>query len=72
MGTTGSEEKQSKVLSRMIMPDCMILQESNQDLHFHIWNKSTKNVDYSLVHGDVSMVFGKAYRYNQINFGEFM
>ena len=34
MGTTGSEEKQSKVLSRIIMPDCMISQESKSGFAF--------------------------------------
>lgn len=73
MGDTGSEEKQSKVLSRIVMPDCMISQESESGFAFSHLEQIYKecNGECSLVHGDISVVFGKAYRYNQINFGEF-
>lgn len=56
------------------MPDCMISQECRSGFAFSYLEQIYKacNGDCSLVHGDVSVVFGKDYRYNKINFCEFM
>ena len=55
MGDTGSEEKQSKVLSRIVMPDCMISQESESGFAFSHLEQIYKecNGECSLVHGDM-------------------
>ena len=55
MGDTGSEEKQSNVLSRIVMPDCMISQESESGFAFSHLEQIYKecNGGCSLVHGDM-------------------